>query len=75
MVMIGETIVLQTPLSNQIVKQFFINHCPTLNEQLNVLANLRNEIKDFVRLRRLTVVNTRSLNWNPNAPKQGKESL
>jgi hypothetical protein len=58
MVMMGQTIALQTPLSTQVVKNFFIKS--------PVVADLRNEIRQYLKLRKLRVVNTRGLNWNPN---------
>jgi len=58
MVIMGQTIALQTLLSKQVVKIFFIKS--------HVVADLRNEIRNYLKLRKLTVVNAKDLNWNPN---------
>ena len=59
MEMMGQTIALVTPLSRQLVRQFRLTSA--------VPADMRNEIRAFLKLRKLTVANTASLNWNPNS--------
>ena len=55
LVRMGVTLALVLPLSRRIVKQF------------HATARMREDIRSFLRLRKLTVGNAYALNWNPNA--------
>ena len=50
----GHAMALTTISSNQVIKTF------------KASITMRNEIKKFLTLRKLTVINTENFDWNPN---------